>query len=556
MPSLRPYQEKALGHSLERLKAGVNRQLIVMATGLGKAVLFATLREHHGFQKKIMVLVHREELANQGADKIQRWNPSLMVGVEMANRRSSPMDNFIVASVPTLGRKNSPRIQKFNPAEFDAIVSDECHHCSGTQWQSVLDHFGIKKPNPDAPLSLGLTATPNRSDGQGLRSTFDEIVYDMGIREGIESGYLVDLRGIRVATTANLDKVHTHAGDFAEAELSKEVNTDYRNGVIVKEWIANAYGKKTVVFTVDIQHALDLAEVFKKCCIEADAVWGDDPKRAEKLAKHRRGEITVLTNCAVLTEGYDDWGIECIVMAKPTRSALAYTQMCGRGTRIPDGVDNILTHEGVVSKTSCLLIDVVDNYTRNSLVTIPSLLGLPVNLDLKGKSVIKAKEQFERVAKEFPMANLSEITTLGKLDSIAENISLFHVKYPPEVSKLSDLGWRKSNDGYMLSVNRDSLITITKDLRDEWQIRGRIGERVIEEAAQNLPGAFNVADRMVLNNGGVKVLLARAAGWHYDSPSQAQLARCRKMGIEVPVGATKGDVSRAIDAKYHQGSTR
>ena len=356
----------------------------------------------------------------------------------------------------------------------------------------------------------------------------------MGIRAGIESGYLVDLRGIRVNTKTNLDKVKTRAGDFAEDELADAVNTLERNAIIVKEWMAAAYGLKTVVFTVDIQHAVDLAAAFTKCSIPADAVWGSDPERKNKLHRHRTGEIAVLCNCAVLTEGYDDPGIRCIVLAKPTKSALLFTQMIGRGTRIDDG------------KNDCLILDVVDNTQKHSLVTMPSLLGLPANLDLKGKSVIRAKEQFERIAKEFPTADLSGVLSLSKLESVAENISLFQVHYPPEISKLSELGWRKDGEGYMLAMKRD-LITITKDLRDEYKIVGNMGGQVITLTAQNLAGAFNIGDSLVSRE--FINVLKRDARWHGDQPTEKQLGLCRILKIEVPIGATKGQVSAAIDAK-------
>lgn len=537
---LRPYQRAFFTRVRDRYDAGVTRQLGVLATGLGKAVLFAALREQMQFAKKIMVLVHREELAAQAADKLSRWNSHLHVGVEMANRYADVDGIFpatlIVASVPTLGRRGSSRIKKFLPDEFDAVISDEAHHSSSPQWRNVLDHFGLTEPGGTI-LSLGLTATPNRSDGTGLRQNFDEIVFDMGIRDGIESGYIVDLRGIRVNTKVNLDKVKTRAGDFAEDELADAVNTVERNAIIVKEWMAAAYGLKTVVFTVDIQHAVDLAAGFMKCGVDAAAVWGSDPERKSKLEKHRSGQIAVLCNCAVLTEGYDDPGIKCIVLAKPTKSALLFTQMIGRGTRIDEG------------KSDCIIMDVVDNTSKHSLITIPSLLGLPANLDLKGKSVIKAKEQFERVAKEFPTADLSAITSLSKLQSIAENISLFQVNYPPEISKLSELGWRKSGEGYMLTVNRD-LITIQKDLRDEYQIVGNLQGQKVTLTAQNLPGAFNQADALVSKD--FIGFLKRDARWHQDKPTEKQLGLARILKLTVPPGATKGQVSAAIDAKRAQ----
>jgi hypothetical protein len=791
-----------------------------------------------GFQKKIMVLVHREELANQAADKIQKWNPDLMVGVEKAKRHSSPMDTFIVASVPTIGRRGSTRILKFHRDDFDCLVSDEAHHSTAPQWRNVLEHFGVLRAGESNVLSLGLTATPNRSDGTGLRQNFDEIVYDMGIRAGIEAGWLVDLRGIRVSTKTNLDNVHSRAGDFAENELADEVNTVGRNGIIVKEWMKAAYGLKTVVFTVNIQHALDLAAAFRKCSVNAEAIWGDDPDRANKLARHRSGEITVLANCAVLTEGYDDPGIRCIVLAKPTKSALLYTQMIGRGTRLDEGksdcilegtpiltdqglipiekvcitmkvwdgqnwvshdgaicrgVQEIVEHEGLYATpdhkvwtregwkeiglcklqgtplwrgelggeavkvpahieargqtisqwtegngfgwmydlwkrrilgggilrggqgwlpavwesdyrssvafqtnernegslrepkqqavdglrgkgykilvrfasglrslysgnswfrskqtdrqdrqrrtlrsgkspsinqttepipypeastepilprvprplprsevcgfypqtdylhrtlflgnsgemetpifqakgrvwdilnagplhrftasgfivSNCLILDVVDTTRKHSLVTMPSLLGMPTNLDLKGKSVIRAKEEFERVAKEFPTANLTEVLELSKLKSIAENISLFQVTYPPEIAALSELGWRKSAEGYMIAVNRDSLVTVQQDLRGDWQIRGKIGENTVEYSAQNLSGAFNLADGVILSSGGVKQILSREARWRNDSPTEKQISMCRYLRLSIPTGCTKGMVSAAIDA--------
>lgn len=537
MLELRPYQKDFFARVRERYDAGVTRQLGVLATGLGKAVLFAALREQMNFDKKIMVLVHREELAAQAADKLERWNPDLHVGVEMAGRYADVDGIFpatlIVASVPTLGRRGSDRIKKFLPEDFACIVSDEAHHSISPQWRNVLAHFGLTEPGGTI-LSLGLTATPNRSDGTGLRQNFDEIVFDMGIRQGIESKYLVDLRGIRVNTKTNLDKVWTRAGDFAEDELADAVNTVERNAIIVKEWMAAAYGLKTVVFTVDIQHAVDLAAAFSKCTIAADAVWGSDPDRKSKLHRHRSGQITVLCNCAVLTEGYDDPGIKCIVLAKPTKSALLFTQMIGRGTRIDDDKEN------------CCVLDVVDSTTKHSLITVPSLLGLPTNLDLKGNSVIKAKEQFERVAKEFPSADLSGVLSLSNLDSIAENISLFQVHYPPEIAKLSDLGWRKSGDGYMLAVKRD-LITINKDLRDEYQIVGNLDGQVITLNAQNLAGAFNIADGLVSRE--FINVLRRDARWHGDKPTEKQMSLARILKIQVPIGATKGTLSAAIDAK-------
>jgi superfamily II DNA or RNA helicase len=545
---LRTYQTACLDKSLDRYRAGVNRQLAVMATGLGKAILFAMLRQHHGFQKRVMVLVHREELADQAADKIHHWNPGLMLGVEMARRKSREMDSYVIASVPTLGRNGSERLKRFDPAGFDCVVSDEAHHSCSPQWQRVLDYFGLMDSGGSI-LSLGLTATPNRSDGIGLRRCFDEIVFDMGIDAGIRGGYLVDLRCWRISTKENLDSVRTVAGDFNERDLAATVNTPERNGMIVKAWAQHAWDKKSLVFTANIQHALDLAEAFRGLGVAAAAVWGDDPERAEKLRKHRAGELLVLVNCAVLTEGYDDPNIECIVLARPTKSALLLTQMIGRGTRLPSACGHI-SEVGEDGKHDCIILDVVDTTAKHQLCTVPSLLGLPSNIDLKGATYREAKGKIERVANEFPQANLADLRDLDKLDYLATQFSLFQVKYPPEIERLTELSWRKQGDGYVLPVMRDRL-SLARDLRDEWWVRGTLNGKPVEIHAQNLAGAFNIADREVMAAGDSKLksIVKRDSHWKADKPSEKQVSLCRKLGLQVPAGATRGQVSAALDVR-------
>lgn len=552
---LRPYQKHFFDEVRSAYDAECNRQLGVLATGLGKACLFAVLREQMGFSKKIMVLVHREELAEQAARQFRQWNPGAMVGVEMAERTSAPMDTLIVGSVPTLGRRKSTRILKFHRNDFDAVVSDETHHLKhGSQWANVLEYFGILRAGESRILSLGLTATPNRSDGNGLRDFYDRIVFSMGLWDGIESGYLVPLESWLVKTKVNLDSVHTRAGDFAEDELADAVNTPERNAAIVREWMKRAYGKRTLGFCVNIQHAHDLAAMFRHHSIASEPIWGVDPSRAAKFARHRNGGITVLTNCQLAREGYDDRDIECIILAQPHKAALPVEQEIGRGTRLPTGIDNLFDAQkegAILHKDKCIILSVQDLTTRHKLFDLPSLFGLPTGMDLQGRSIVYAKKKYDEVAKDFPTADLSKIPTLEKLESVSKSLELFRPNYPPELAKLSELAWRKSPNGYMIAVNRQ-LVTIEQDLRGEWQIRGVLNEASADMSAQNLPGAMNLADEWIYRNGGIKPLLVRNARWHDDPPTPKQLYRCRILKIEVPPGSTKGMVSAAIDAKRIQ----
>jgi len=442
----------------------------------------------------MLVIVHREELADQAADKLKRWNPSLRVGVEMGAREASSKDNIIVGSVQTLGRKGSLRLAKFQPKDFGVVVCDKAHHSVADSYKTVFDHFDLRTPE-NKKLLLGVTATPNRADGLALGQVYDEIVYQIPILDAIKQGWLADMRGIKVRTDTTLDNVHTRAGDFAQDELQNAVNTPYRNGLIVQEWLKNASGLQTLAFTVDIAHAQHLAAVFKSYGVSSEAIWGDDPFRAEKLALHREGKLQVLTNCAVLTEGYDDWQIKCIVMARPTKSQLLFVQMAGRGTRIPNNISNLLEAKALgldILKDNCLLIDVVDNTTRHSLVTMASIFGLSEKMDMRGKPITRVLSELEKAQAEHKGLDISKLEDIDKLQSYAEEVDLFHVKFSDEVMQYSELQWHTFGpETYRLLLPNGEKVVIWKDLFGEWEVAGTVrGNSFKESHIQSLPEAF------------------------------------------------------------------
>ena len=160
---LRDYQATTAQKIKTKLAAGVTRQLVKYATGLGKTPLFSSLPNVLGFSGRMLVLDHRTELTDQALDKLKRWNPDRTVAAEMGDRRSNG-EQLVVAGVQTIGRSNSPRLAQFNPADFDALVIDEAHHATAQSYRTVVDHF---TKNPKL-LVLGVTATPNRADGTGL----------------------------------------------------------------------------------------------------------------------------------------------------------------------------------------------------------------------------------------------------------------------------------------------------------------------------------------------------------------------------------------------------
>jgi ATP-dependent helicase IRC3 len=568
---LRPYQAEALHISKERYDTGVGRQLVQLPTGTGKTVLFSKLKEHHKFDQRMLVLVHRDELAQQAKSSIERWNPTLKVGIEMGEYTSGTNDDIVVGGVQTLGTSNATRLSKFDPRDFDALVCDEAHHSIASTYSNVFDHFGLldsgRNPRDFRRLLLGVTATPNRGDGQGLGQRYDEIIYRMSILDAIRDGWLVDIRGFKVNSATDLSGVHVRAGDFAIGELEEAVNTDARNHLIVQNWLKFGEQRQTVAFCVDIAHAKRLAEVFKAYGVAAEAIWGNDPDRKEKLKWHKAKGLQVLTNCGVLTEGYDDWQISCIIMARPTKSQLLFVQMAGRGTRIPSDIDNLITARELgltIAKNDCILMDVVDNTGRHSLITLASLFGLGEKTDLNGHTITEAKQKFDALKAARPLLDPNKIEDIDQLDEMSaavESVNLFDIKWEPEVTANSPLQWHKTLSGdYVCTMPSKETVLIWQDLLDKWNIKGSVMQNRFElTQLNNLEDAFKEADNLITSYGkSWLTLLRREAKWHKAKISFAQKCLIEKLYKYEPNVLTqlstlsKGEASMLINKKLHK----
>jgi superfamily II DNA or RNA helicase len=483
---LRPYQEQCIKNIRDNFDNGIERLLAVLATGCGKTVIATEIPKWFPMKQNFFI-VHTDELAKQARDKMRDAHPDLEVGIEMGDLYAVRQCDIIVASVQTLGRQGSSRIGSFDPRRVGSIQIDEAHHATADGYGRILSHFGFTGDSQRTGiLVVGYTATPNRSDGVGLARVFDKIAYNYGMLEAIRDGWLVNLRGLRVRTQASLDSVSTAAGEFNTTELSRVVNTPYRNDLIVQEWIKSAENRKTIGFTVDIQHAKDLAAAFNRAGVAADAVWGDDHERTSKLERHKAGLVKVLLNANVLTEGYDDPSVSCILLAAPTKSALRYIQRVGRGTRLYPG------------KIDCLVLDFTDATTKHSLATLPSIFGLPKNLNLKGMPITDAVDAIDSVMRGSPTLNLSGLEDLDNLQTYAEQVNLLEVKYAPEVEANSKYQWHKDSDGnYVLLLPKAESITIRGDLLGQYRVSGTVNGAQFDEAERTLEAAFGTADNML-----------------------------------------------------------
>jgi ATP-dependent helicase IRC3 len=289
----RPYQTQAEQATLTEYDKGVRRMMHVMATGTGKTVVFSKLYEalKSRLPGQMLVVAHTDELIHQNADAMLEWNPSLSVGIEMGTTICDPaLDDVISTSVQTLGRLGTKRIDKFNWDKVDKVVIDEAHHSVTDGYRRILAAAGSLKEGTHK-LLLGVTATPNRPDGEPLSDLFEKVAYVYSIRQAIKDQWLVPIRGYRATTDTKLDAVSKSDGDFVKSELSAAVNTEKRNNKIVDVWLSHGEARRTLCFTVDIEHAKAQAQAFRDRGIEAEAVWGEDPERKQKLEAFREGRF-------------------------------------------------------------------------------------------------------------------------------------------------------------------------------------------------------------------------------------------------------------------------
>lgn len=307
----------------------------------------------------------------------------------MAASKASGIADITVASVASL---KDERLEKYNPDNFKLILVDEAHHIVAAGYMKILKHFGLDTKTPHSPNLVGVSATFSRFDGLKLGAAIDEIVYHKDYVDMIDEKWLSGVIFTTVKSTADITGVRKMkgGGDFVASELSKAVNTESVNDVTVRSWLAKAPERKsTLVFCVDLNHVAGLTAKFRQYGLDARFVTGDTHKidRSEILDAFKRGEFPVLLNCGVFTEGTDIPNIDCVILARPTRSRNLLVQMIGRGMRL---------HQG---KKDCHVIDMVSSL-ETGIVTVPTLFGLDPNELVTSATVDDMKDLKEREAAE------------------------------------------------------------------------------------------------------------------------------------------------------------
>lgn len=426
-PTLRPYQREAIEAVLAARKRGVRRMVVCLPTGAGKTVIFARLARLA--RRSVLVLAHREELVEQARDKIERaLGGEGHVAVEQGERRAPAHAKVVVASIRSLHAERLEAVMAGR--DFGLVIYDECHHAAAEDNLRVLRRLGAFGPEWTGTL-LGFTATTARGDGQGLDTVFEDIVYSQTLPGLVERGYLVRLSGYRIATSADLTRLSGGGLDFAEEELAEAVDIEERNALVARSIQELARDRRTIAFCVTVNHARHLSYALNHLGVPAGIVHGEmrPEERAKALSAFREGRTQVLTNVAVLTEGFDDPGVSCIAMARPTRSEGMYAQCVGRGTRLHPG------------KRDCLILDFVD-LSALDLCTLPSLFGMPRDLDLEGGDAEEARRTWSRISFDHPGFEVEAgAITLGEIQDRAARFDPLTLRVDPEVRAISGNAW-------------------------------------------------------------------------------------------------------------------
>lgn len=359
----RPYQLACNEAILEATAPGQSqRVLAVMATGLGKTVtglmLAVDLLARRGI--KTLWLAHREELIVQPAQSLKLIAPELRPGIVKADRNEYTRD-IVFASIQSAAQPR--RLEQLATRGFGLIVVDEAHHALSPSYVSLLKRLGGF--DEGGPIVVGLTATPERSDGAGLDEVFQRIAFQMGITVAIELGYLVPPTVEERKIKIDLDKVSTVRGEFSARDLDLAL---LRAGIvdeIVAAYEQHASARKSLIFTVSVDQAETVAKALRDRGHAAAAISGEtDPDvRRSTLGRLRAGELKCIVNCMVLTEGFDDPSIDCVILARPTQSKSLMIQMVGRGLRLHPG------------KETCTVVDLVGASNRNTLIQAAVLFG-------------------------------------------------------------------------------------------------------------------------------------------------------------------------------------
>lgn len=386
---LRPYQQQARDRIHAEWDAGHTRTLLVLPTGTGKTIVFASVAaDQVRAGDRVLILAHRGELLEQAADKLQR-STGLVSAVEKAE--FTCLDSWfrvVVGSVQTLQR--TARLERFPQDYFGTIIIDEAHHAITDGYRRILDYFSGAKV-------LGVTATPDRGDMRNLGEVFDSLAFEYKLTDAIKEGYLCKIMAQTIPLQLDITSVTMSGGDYAVGDLGTALDPYLEQ--IAAEMARRCKSRKTVVFLPLIKTSQKFRDLLNTYGFRAAEVNGQSDDRRQVLADFDAGKYNVLCNSMLLTEGWDCPSVDCVVVLRPTKVRSLYSQMVGRGTRLSPG------------KTDLLLLDFLWMTDRHELCR-------PADLVCEDRAV--ARQMTEHLAESGCPEDIEQAAAQASEDVVAQ----------------------------------------------------------------------------------------------------------------------------------------
>lgn len=515
---LRDYQIECRNAVESAWSGGMQRPAVVLPTGSGKTVVFADLtRRFLNFPGgRVVVLVHRDELADQAIAKLRAAMPDVLIGKVKAGSDEIHCP-VMVCSVQTLARASRrDRLVdgqiRFGP--IGLVIVDEAHHAAADSYRRIMSALGCFET--DGTPAVGFTATLARGDGVGLGSVWEDVVFTRSVLWMISRGYLTDVRGKEVSLAdLDLSQVARTAGDYQAAALGRAMIDSGSPEVVAHAVREHAADRRSIVFTPDVASAHATAEA-----LGTDAVITGATPREERLghyAAFREGRTGVMVNCMVLTEGADFPECDCAVIARPTANPSLYIQMVGRALRpYPGKTDALIINIGGVGGTISTLIDLAPGEVR----TVRSDESL-------ADAAIRTEEEANEIV---PAGSLAFALRHRDLDLFAG----------------SSHAWLRTPAGVMFIPVGNGFVFLWASGDGNWDVCLAPPRGKWKRLHTGLPlgsamaWAETEAEDVMPFNG------TRKAGWRKTRAEAGQINMARSLGIEIPEDPRKGILSDGV----------
>lgn len=550
MLRLRPYQQEALEKVFGAWRNKVQRPAVVLPTGAGKTVVFGHIAQHFaeaqrgpldslrvrpGGGSRVVILVHRDELADQALDKLRTVAPGLRAGKVKAGDNDVTAD-VMVCSVQTLAREQRMHLlldAQERAGRVGLVICDEAHHALAVSYRNVMAALGCYDPD-SGTVALGVTATMARGDGLGLGDVWEEVVYQRSVLWMIARGFLTDVRAHQVDLEGlDLNQVKRSGGDYTAKSLGEALmEADVPRAVhqCLAQYAPDR--RSIIVFTPTVAVAAAVTEHLEKEGVPAGYVHGGTPRpdRLKLYERFRRGEMRVLVNCMVLTEGADFPFADCAVIARPTRSDTLFIQMAGR----------VLRPSPHTGKTDALLLLLAGgNASIRTLVDLDPSVIVPA---ADGESLGEAHERQEKIREELEeKRSRREAAVPRALRLTSKAVDLF--------ASSPSYQWLRTVKGVQfipLGTNGEILLWPSRDEEGLWDVvwappRAR-WERLHTGLALEPAmawGESEAEERSDLNT-------SKSASWRKKAASDAQVRFARQFRRDVTPDMRAGEVGDII----------